>query len=503
MSEKKLIIHHATAPIGTVTTCGGSVPIDYLIDRYASVVTNYDSVCSRPGAHRDSSQALHLCVEGNFEQTPLSPDLSRVTADLVKHLSRIHGILPKDIIAHRDQFQELGQDAFEMCPGIYLCQHLATIRSELERDGSSERLIEPYDAFFEVLGVSERTDSFEVAGWVTNVGSEAWFARNDEWHVSLGLKAISEASEPLLERRYPIPSGGIAPGEGFSFRLAAGAPYSACSRLEFGLVIDNKFWFANNGLRPLAFRGVMRGSLVMPGAMELLKSKSVSILALATDESPEQHSQWVRTGLHLDDETLEPDSFIQHSQRSAQTSIDICNSTIAARAGRDLVIVSRGVQFQDPTWLATLQRAAHADPVVAAVSAILSDSQGRVVDIGGTLYSTGYTHSPGFLRAPQDRMVATKREPGFLPVGAVYFRHDALEQVGCFNTQWRDLQLALIEWCYRARSLSMRVRVAHPAVAVVPARHLSLAMQPTISGYALRRALLDKLADVMIEGRYV
>jgi hypothetical protein len=502
LSDKKLIIHHAPDLRGTLVSCGERVAVDYLIDRYASVVTNFDSVCAGPSVHRDETSPLHLCIEGDFEQTPLLTEVSRVVTDFIRHLSRVRGISPKDIVAHRDQFYEPSSDRSALCPGIYLYQHLVGVRSQLERELSVGQEPQLYDAFFEVLGVSERVDGFEVVGWVTNVGNGTWCARNDEWHVSLGLKAISEASELLIERRYPIPAGGVAPGEGFSFNLKADIPYEGCSRLDIGLVIENKFWFANTGLRPLAFAGPMRGGIKLPDVTREVNSGRVSIVALAAEDSLDECREWVRTGLLIDPASVDAKALMLVSYQATESGIRECNSAIAGCGDRDIVIVSHGVSFQDASWLAKLQRAAYADPSVAAASAMLVDSFGRVVDIGGNLHASGYTYSPGFWRAPSDRRVSMLREPGFLPVGALYLRRDAMAQIGLLPEKWQDLQLALIEWSYRVRNYGKRVRVVHSAVGIVPARHIPTATEAVIRGYGQRRELLERLSDIINNGWY-
>ncbi len=502
MLRRKLVIHHSAQPNGVFTNCGRQEPIDYLLDRYATVVTNYESVCAKSAFQQGDRGTITLCIEGNYEQNPVSVNVDRGVKNFIKHLCRVASIHPQDIVAHHKQHDASEFIKPELCPGIYMRECLAAIRSELEGLGEELHRVPDYDATLEIHGVVESPDGFKVVGWVANTGHSSWYGEGGQWHVSLGLRVLGSDHSILLEKRYPPASGGVAPGEGFAFQLEASVSYASCVRLEMGLVIENKFWFSNSGLLPLTFAGPMRGSIVLPKAEDELQSAPVAVIALLDKGMEHTSDEWIREGAYLDHSLVYPDRNTHVRGSLHRGSVETCAAVIAECDDRDVVIVSHGVRFQDDAWLAKLRRSAYAEPSIAAVSAKIVDESSRVLDIGGVLYSSGYTHSPGFLKGLCDREVVMHREPGFLPAGAVYIRRDALKRVGPLNHEWKDLQLALIEWCYRARPHGMKVRIEHSAVASVPASYLAAASRSPISGYSRRLKLLQRLSDVIIEGRY-
>lgn len=459
---------------------------DFLVDAHSSILSNFQVIRNMQLGVLGTSRDVHIGVLVDEDRADLMPEREEELIDLVRLLCSRLALVPESIICG-DGMPTEGPDGDATTQGnAYLDALVSRVRKAVSTNPSLSVSATSHEARFEVFFAEESPTGFYLGGWVTNQGSACWNTQVEQEAVQLGVRLLKTGQAVVAELRFPLPLKTLAPGTGCAFELMIPFAFDEFTRCEFGLVIEHEFWFSDIGRRPIAVETRAFSQVLTSEAPLHLGVPGVVIVSYG------------------DGETSEPDAVIGKDSPLPvkiyrASSIPSLNKILMSREGWDVVVIRNDVVPREDAWLERLLLQAYVNPSIAAVGAVIVDEAGLVVDIGGELYSTGYTRSPGFEAKLTAAEVVTYRAPAFLPAGAVYLKDRVLHEVGCFCEALCELEVACIEWCYRTRSQGFVTTLAHGCHVQVQSAGRAILAQPPVRSFAMRQRLMRQVAGLCIE----
>jgi hypothetical protein len=214
----------------------------------------------------------------------------------------------------------------------------------------------------------------------------------------------------------------------------------------------------------------------------------IQLLASSSDTAPQRTRS-------RDLFNVEQKNFYGEAVIEGAHSLSEINRIIQTHPESDVILIDHAIELPANGWLRRLIRALYARLGIAACAGLVCDSRGIVADLGGSMYSTGYTISPGYGADISSPAVVMRRYPSFLPAGIVGIRRESLQTVGNFCEELSTLRAALIDWCYRARSIGFALNIEHSCQGIASVELMNEMKQPPISSKRDRRILLQHLRD--------
>ena len=479
----------------------GPSSFDFVVDTHSSIVSNFQALRNIQlhqkthalqeaqtvdlGADRD----IHICVLGDCGESALAAEQESVLIRFLQHLCYHLSIPPELIVVESGpSVTPDGGSVSMQAPGSILPQE-DRIRDQVSVGSLLSAEDRAYMASFEVYYIEEAADGFRLAGWLSNTGTNSWLTDAGEDSVQIGVRLLKTGLAVVAELRFQLALDRVSPGVGFAFDIEIPFNFEEFTRCEFGVLIEHKFWFSDVGRRPVGVEVSALHEELASQTPQKLGVPGVLVVTYGDDR---------RRKPALQDSAVEPANFVVTKNCSAESLADL-NRILNERAGWDVVVLQQGIVPEGGSWMRRLVLTAHAVRSLAAVAAPVVNDAARIIDLGGELYSSGYTHTPGFEQECTAAGVITYRDPAFLPAGVVYIKDRALREVGIFHEELTELQAALIEWCYRARSKGFSVRIVHGGLARVLPDRLTEMLQPPIRSHKTRLRVLKKLSGLCIE----
>ncbi len=486
MTSVRCVIHYIDEKTAAGQAEIGPSLCDFLVDAHSSILSNFQVIRNMQLGDLGTSRDIHVGVLVDVDRADPMPEREEELIDFVQCLCSRLALAPESIICGGGMPTER-PDGDITTQGIdYLDALVGRLQKAVSTNPSLPVSAKSYEARFEVFFAEEAPTGFYLGGWVTNQGSACWNTQVEQEAVQLGVRLLKTGQAVVAELRFPLPLKTVAPGTGCAFELMIPFAFDEFTRCEFGLVIEHEFWFSDIGRRPIA-----------------VESKALS--QVLTSKAPLQFGvPGVVVVSYCDEETSEQGAIINKDfplpvKKYRASSISSLNKILMSREGWDVVVIRNDVVPREDAWLERLLLHAYAHSSIAAIGAVIIDEAGLVVDIGGELYSSGYTRSPGFEAKLAASEVVTYRAPPFLPAGAVYLKDRVLSEVGCFQETLHELQVACIEWCYRARSRGFTTMLSHGCRVQVGSAGRATLVEPPVRSFALRRRLMRQMVGLRIE----
>lgn len=473
----------------------GPSPLDFVVDTHLSIVSNFQTLRNIKltqnvqETESDVSSDIHIGVLADSGKFALAAEQESVLIRLLQHLCHQLSIPPESIVLENgpNALDDGGGAPMEASGSILSLED--RLRQQVSAGFSLSAEDRAYMASFEVYYVEEAADGFRLAGWLSNTGTKSWLADAGEDSVQIGVRLLKTGLAVVAELRFQLALDRVPQGVGFAFDIEIPFNFEEFTRCEFGVLIEHKFWFSDVGRRPVGVEVSALREELASQTPQKLGVPGVLVVTYGDDR---------RRKPALQDSAVEPANFVVTKNCSAESLADL-NRILNERAGWDVVVLREGIVPEGGSWMRRLVLTAHAVRSLAAVAAPVVNDAARIIDLGGELYSSGYTHTPGFEQECTAAGVITYRDPAFLPAGVVYIKDRALREVGIFYEELTELQAALIEWCYRARSKGFSVRIVHGCLARVPPDRLTEMLQPPIRSHRTRARILERLSGLSIE----